>query len=91
MSTRTMRPRLDIWMVLQVHTSAGSSLIDQALYYRFTPFPFSSDTIDTVRDYARWIHDDAFYHLCVPLLLPVTFVYITLNWFSMKMFKHNTS
>lgn len=38
----------------------------------------------------NFIQVDEHYHLCVPLLFPVTFLFIGLNWFSMKLFKHNS-
>ena len=37
-------------------------------------------------------HFDHYYYyiVMVPLLLPVTVAYIAANWFSMKIFKHNS-
>lgn len=36
------------------------------------------------------VQADQYYHLLVPLTVPVTIAAITLNWFSMKLFKHNS-
>jgi hypothetical protein len=36
------------------------------------------------------IQRDRYYQLLVPLTVPVTIVTIALNWFSMKLFKHNS-
>lgn len=36
------------------------------------------------------IQADRYYHLLVPLTVPVTIVAIAINWFSMKLFKHNS-
>ena len=33
---------------------------------------------------------DRYYHLLVPLTVPVTIIMISVNWFSMKLFKHNS-
>ncbi|KAI7836653.1 hypothetical protein COHA_009537 [Chlorella ohadii] len=36
------------------------------------------------------VQEDRYYRLLVPLTVPVTIAAITLNWFSMKLFKHNS-
>lgn len=36
------------------------------------------------------VQADRYYQLLVPLTVPVTIAAIALNWFSMKLFKHNS-
>ena len=36
------------------------------------------------------VQQDRYYHLLLPLSLPVVIAAITSNWFSMKLFKHNS-
>lgn len=36
------------------------------------------------------VQRDRYYQLLLPLTVPVTIAAITLNWFSMKLFKHNS-
>lgn len=36
------------------------------------------------------VQADRYYHLLLPLTVPVTIAAIALNWFSMKLFKHNS-
>ena len=36
------------------------------------------------------LKNDRYYHLLIPLTIPVTIIMVTLNWFSMKLFKHNS-
>jgi hypothetical protein len=36
------------------------------------------------------IQQDQYYRLVIPLSVPVTIVAIGLNWFSLKLFKHNS-
>lgn len=36
------------------------------------------------------IQGDRYYQLLIPLTVPVTIIAISLNWFSMKLFKHNS-
>jgi hypothetical protein len=36
------------------------------------------------------VQRDRYYHLLVPLTMPVFIITIGLNWFSMKLFKHNS-
>jgi len=38
----------------------------------------------------RSIQEDRYYCLLVPMTLPVTIIAVTLNWISMKLFKHNS-
>ena len=35
-----------------------------------------------------WIKDDEYYCVLIPILIPVTVVFMYLNWLSMKFFKH---
>lgn len=37
-----------------------------------------------------WAQADWYYCLLVPLTLPVTVAAVTLNWFSLKLFRHNS-
>lgn len=37
-----------------------------------------------------WAQADWYYGLLVPLSLPVTIAAVTLNWFSLKLFRHNS-
>eukprot|EP01023_Acetabularia_acetabulum_P061452 TRINITY_DN7425_c0_g1_i5.p1 TRINITY_DN7425_c0_g1~~TRINITY_DN7425_c0_g1_i5.p1 ORF type:complete len:125 (+),score=15.91 TRINITY_DN7425_c0_g1_i5:95-469(+) len=36
------------------------------------------------------IQEDEYYCLLIPLLIPVTITAVILNWFSLKIFKHNS-
>ncbi len=42
------------------------------------------------RPWLAALQADRYYHLLLPLTVPVTIAAITLNWFSMKLFKHNS-
>ena len=36
------------------------------------------------------VQQDRYYQLLIPLTVPVTIAAVALNWFSMKLFKHNS-
>ncbi|KAK9811712.1 hypothetical protein WJX72_008827 [[Myrmecia] bisecta] len=37
-----------------------------------------------------FLRDDEYYHLLVPLTIPVSIIAVFLNWMSLKFFKHNS-
>lgn len=79
------KPRRSAALGLLLLTAAvlgASSLLFACLVSKLLP-PFTNPTL-------RWVQQDCYYCLLLPLTLPATVVAVTLNWFSLKLFKHNS-
>ncbi|PSC76481.1 hypothetical protein C2E20_0662 [Micractinium conductrix] len=44
----------------------------------------------STRPWLAALQADRYYRLLVPVTLPVTIAFVALNWFSLKLFKHNS-
>lgn len=56
-----------------------------------SPFPQLAPLLPpSERPWLAAVQQDGYYQLLVPLTVPVTIAAISLNWFAMKLFKHNS-
>ncbi len=70
------------WILLVASTGSLVLFLYAAVFIRLLPAPSKSES-----PVLHAIRDDQYYHLLIPVTVPVAVVAVYLNWFSINLFK----